>query len=87
MTEPLLPPEPLLGHLPDLDGSPTPLRDDSAVSQDQPVQQEAFPLPSTDPGAPPAPEPVPRLLPSEFAGIALGSLMMMLGLTYVFWVL
>ncbi len=37
--------------------------------------------------APPAPEPAPRLLPSEFAGIALGGLMMFLGLTYVFWVL
>jgi serine/threonine protein kinase len=37
--------------------------------------------------APPAPEPAPRYLPSEFAGAALGSLMLALGITYVFWVL
>ena len=87
VTEPQLPPEPLLGNLPDLDGSPMPLRDYSAESPVSPRLPDALTLPSTDQGAPPAPEPVPRLLPSEFAGIALGSLMMMLGLTYVFWVL
>ena len=37
--------------------------------------------------SPPAPDPVPNLLPSEFAGITLGGLMVLLGLTYVFWVL
>ncbi len=37
--------------------------------------------------SPPAPDPVPSLLPSEFAGMALGGLMVLLGLTYVFWVL
>ena len=36
---------------------------------------------------PPAPDPVPILLPSEFAGMALGGLMILLGITYVFWVL
>jgi hypothetical protein len=52
--------------------------------------QESTTAPSpfdVEPNAPPAPDPAPRLLPSEFAGMALGSLMMLLGITYVFWVL
>jgi hypothetical protein len=44
-------------------------------------------IPDTMEKAPPAPEPAPRFLPSEFAGAALGSLMVALGITYVFWVL
>jgi serine/threonine protein kinase len=44
-------------------------------------------IPDTMEKAPPAPEPAPRYLPSEFAGAALGSLMVLLGVTYVFWVL
>ena len=63
LTEPLLPPEPLLGHLPDLDGSPTPLREDSAVSQDQPVQQETFPLRARIRARLPLPSPSPAFFP------------------------
>ena len=37
--------------------------------------------------APPAPDPTPSFLPSEIAGMILGGLFLLLGLTYVFWIL
>ena len=40
-----------------------------------------------DPTAPPAPNPTPSFLPSEIAGMVLGGIFLLLGLTYVFWVL
>jgi serine/threonine protein kinase len=40
-----------------------------------------------DPTAPPAPDPTPSFLPSEIAGMILGGLFLLMGLTYVFWVL
>lgn len=51
--------------------------------ESQPDSSPAF---TPDHTAPPAPDPAPRLLPSEFAGMALGGLMFLLGITYVFWV-
>ena len=82
-----------LGTLDELDGRPepipsfaTPTATGSSPSP-EPAYASGFVIPGIDGGAPPAPEPVPRLLPSEFAGLTLGTLMMLLGLTYVFWVL
>ena len=48
---------------------------------------ERTPSLQLDPTAPPAPDPTPSFLPSEIAGMILGSLFMLMGLTYVFWVL
>jgi len=52
-----------------------------------PMAHEPSGILPVDSTAPPAPDPVPILLPSEFAGMALGGLMVLLGLTYVFWIL
>jgi serine/threonine protein kinase len=85
--DPPLPEQPMpsIGSTADLDGSPEPI---SMVEQAPALPKpDGFAFAHIDGNAPPAPEPVPRLLPSEFAGIALGTLMMLLGLTYVFWVL
>ena len=85
--EPAFSPLPDLGTFTDLDAPPPTAADYAPPPLPEPSQAEAFALPTLAGGAPPAPEPVPRLLPSEFAGLTLGSLMILLGLTYVFWVL
>ena len=82
-----------LGTLDELDGRPEPIPSFATPAATgsspapEPAYASSFVIPGIDGGAPPAPEPVPRLLPSEFAGLTLGTLMMLLGLTYVFWVL
>lgn len=69
----------------DLDGPSVGLPEPSSPQHPLPPDPFALPRPSDD--APPAPTPVPRILPSEVAGVLLGSLMMLLGITYVFWVI
>jgi len=64
-----------------------PLSDPSMTGAEAYETDVTMDIPDTMEKAPPAPEPAPRYLPSEFAGAALGSLMLVLGITYVFWVL
>jgi serine/threonine protein kinase len=64
-----------------------PLPEPSRPEVDSYDSEVTVDIPDTMAKAPPAPEPAPRYLPSEFAGAALGSLMLVLGITYVFWVL
>ena len=79
--------DPMIGAKVDIDPVPLPLQQSDWF--------EEIPSPNDEPEtpgvardvAPPAPEPTAPFLASEVAGMALGSLMVMLGVTYVFWVL
>jgi serine/threonine protein kinase len=85
------PTEPILdlgiGDDTDFDPVPVPIQEQvwfEEIQETQPAAERSLDL---EPTGPPAPDPAPPFLPSEVAGMALGSVMVMLGVTYVFWVL
>ena len=76
-----------IGHSVELDPVATPIEDGDWFGEIQvPTPAPTLNLDAESAG-PPAPDPTPPFLPSEVAGMVLGSVMVMLGVTYVFWVL
>jgi serine/threonine protein kinase len=84
-TEPIM--DPGIGNDVDIEPVPIPVQAQEWFDEIQEFPMISEPKIEPESMGPPAPEPAPPFLPSEIAGMALGSAMVMLGVTYVFWVL